>query len=920
MQYQSLYPEITRTLSIRFDPSYYYEQQKHPTTLAKELAKKWHDNGVNLVFFRAYDPRYGAFYKTRYLYSKTGDYGKYDFLGKVVKECHSRNIKVFSWFPFLNHAGAWKKHPSWRIKTADSMDYSVQGLEFPLSPGNKEVRRWWLGFLSDFLDQYPGIDGVDFGEPVVSWGGKQKVSDFQAASLTRLLGDSVAIVHQKKKKVCITTAQSAFPSGDLFIPDELKKITGFDLSGVLKAEKNRTPDIICPEFIWQELKSRHEPGKDTMVFTPAWTEKAVRQFIKWIESPVEIIIHVELTDFPNVSVNGSQLKNTFRASIRGGAVGLDVYSSHELDKKDAWSVIREARNMALTKSCLVLYDQAGGKNDAIQTGELLRHFNTDVTLIPLDEYKKGTLKRYNAAFYVGTVSGATLPGHFLSDLLKGGRTFCWLGFNIDAALNQPEVSKRLGIQYIGAIKNRYKNVIYKGDNLINQNPWINEVQVVDDDKCSTLAKALYGKTHIPYALRCGQNFWYFADVPSSHAVEGCRFLVFADLLHDILNENHETRHLAMVRIEDVHPLSDPDALRDIASFLHRQHVPFQISLVPFYVFPDQNIYVGLHEKPEFVEAIKYMVEKGGGVVMHGTTHQRFGETTSDYEFWDPLNNRPPEGVNAATIREKLEKGLKECWSVGIYPLMWETPHYAGSQELYRTVKDYFSIAMERRQAIDQAGSDQYLPYLVPCDRFGQTMVPENLGYVPLDRQDPDVILEPARHTKVVRDGVASFFFHPFVKIDVLKTVVKNMKKEGFEFTSIGDLPIRVRTPFGMMTNTSDNVIPAREGYNGYETRGVFPGIMPKPKKVVRNDGDTDHRSVRLESGEMYFVHFMHRVIDTPEVDMASKSEKIENMFFTVPDFYGEHRQVCRPLLIEPLQKHSGIDTEYFQIQPDHLFQ
>lgn len=408
--------------------------------------------------------------------------------------------------------------------------------------------------------------------------------------------------------------------------------------------------------------------------------------------------------------------------------------------------------------------------------------------------------------FIALASVAAIPAEFLKDLRYGLTTVCWLGFNIETLLSNEELSNILGMEFIGLKEKHYNTVLYKNCELAKNDPWINVVSAFDDKKCDVLATAIDGKSSVPYVVRSGRNFWYFADVPTSYAVEGGRFLVFADLLHDILNENHISQNLAMVRIEDVNPLSDPKELREIASFLHGRNVPFHIALVPFYVFPEKNIYIGIHERPELVDAIKYMVKKGGTVIMHGSTHQRFGETASDYEFWDPINNQPPEAENDITIKEKIETGLKEFWSAGIYPLMWETPHYAGSQQFYSVIKDYFSISVERRQSIDRLGTDQYFPYLIPCDRYGQIIVPENTGFVPLDKQDASIILDPARNMKVVRDGVASFFFHPFINIDVLKKIINTMKKEGFTFTTIGDLPIRVQTSFGIVSNSSGSEI------------------------------------------------------------------------------------------------------------------
>jgi hypothetical protein len=48
----------------------------------------------------------------------------------------------------------------------------------------------------------------------------------------------------------------------------------------------------------------------------------------------------------------------------------------------------------------------------------------------------------------------------------------------------------------------------------------------------------------------------------------------------------------------------------------------------------------LVDKPEIVDALKYMVHNGGTIVMHGTTHQCKGVTAADYEFWDESTNKP----------------------------------------------------------------------------------------------------------------------------------------------------------------------------------------------------------------------------------------------------------------------------------------
>ena len=113
-----------------------------------------------------------------------------------------------------------------------------------------------------------------------------------------------------------------------------------------------------------------------------------------------------------------------------------------------------------------------------------------------------------------------------------------------------------------------------------------------------------------------------------------RYIYFADLLHDILGEQHEESHRALLRIEDVDVFENPSRLRDIADLLYSKHIPFLVGIIPFFVDPGQDIRLSLSDKPEFVDALHYMIARGATIVMHGKTHQYLGVTATDYEFWD----------------------------------------------------------------------------------------------------------------------------------------------------------------------------------------------------------------------------------------------------------------------------------------------
>jgi uncharacterized protein YdaL len=66
---------------------------------------------------------------------------------------------------------------------------------------------------------------------------------------------------------------------------------------------------------------------------------------------------------------------------------------------------------------------------------------------------------------------------------------------------------------------------------------------------------------------------------------------------------------------------------------------------------------------------------------------------------------------------------------------------------------------------------QFFPYIIQSDYYGQRVIPENLGNIEYDISDIDPtsnfnytwqdLLLNAENAQVVRDGFASFFFHPF---------------------------------------------------------------------------------------------------------------------------------------------------------------
>jgi len=438
-----------------------------------------------------------------------------------------------------------------------------------------------------------------------------------------------------------------------------------------------------------------------------------------------------------------------------------------------------------TSTVAIIYDGpdlplADGFLGAHYIKNLLGHFALRGELIRLADYQPGQLSRYRAAFYVGSVAKTDVPRGFLRDVKSSKQPFCWLGRHVDQLL-RADAQHEFGLRYYRvdrtAWRVRYEDTLFPRDNF--------NLSIVEpaDGRAKIVATAVRSdNTTRPYVLN-RDRFWYFADTPFGGAQEGSRYLVFCDLLHDILEIYHAPQSAALIRMEDVSAEAEPGDLTAVADVLSRRNIPFRIATIPLYRNPLNNVEMRLSERLKVVDAIHYMIDRGGTPVMHGWSHQYHGSTGDDYEFWDEIKNAPIAGDSEQEIATRLDAGLAELFANKLFPVAFETPHYAASPIDYRAMQRHFKLFYERTMPTPNLGSIQYFPYPV-IDEFGRYVVPENLGYLPMEKPDPKVVIENARFMRVVRDGVPSFYFHPFLDAKLLDQVLQGITDLGYHFISL----------------------------------------------------------------------------------------------------------------------------------------
>ncbi len=442
------------------------------------------------------------------------------------------------------------------------------------------------------------------------------------------------------------------------------------------------------------------------------------------------------------------------------------------------------------------------KGDGLQLVQLLGHFDLQKTMVAADDYKTGESNKFDCLFFIGFTNDCVPPDKFLDDAYNFKGTLVWLGNGI-IAMNAhhnfqdkygfvPEkLDSTTGFESVVTTDKNFK--FAKGDH------YLTVLSIVEHKKVEILANAVApGHIVLPYAIH-SNNLYLFGDSPFSYMGATDRYLFFAEKLHDILNQEHDEFHAALIRIEDVHPLEDPNSIRKISDLLYSEGVPFLIAVVPFYVDPSNNERVSLSDKPDMVDALRYAEAHGATIVMHGDTHQYHGVTASDFEFWDEAGNRPIKDDNAAFVQQKLEDGVEELMRNGVYPLAWETPHYGASEIDYAAIAKVFSTAIEQRIVMNDLDYSQFFPYVINQDMYGEKIIPENLGYVPLgtteeEEQAVQDILTAAKANLYVRDGYGTAFIHPFMPINLLKEIVDGIRDLGYTYVDLKDSNNSVRLP------------------------------------------------------------------------------------------------------------------------------
>src|SRR5205807_5853914 len=405
------------------------------------------------------------------------------------------------------------------------------------------------------------------------------------------------------------------------------------------------------------------------------------------------------------------------------------------------------------------------------------------------------------------------------DVLAGTRPVIWMYDNIWQLTNRwasrnpgGAFASAYGLMWSGFDFSTVPAVQYQGTQLNRYAP--NAAGIMNYSQVNAGAALAYAVrsdgTAFPWAVR-SRNLTYIGENPFVYMVEGDRVLALEDMLFDALAPTTRERHRALLRLEDIAPVDDPASLRAVADYLRRRGIPFGFGVISRYKDPLGRLTGGipqdvrLKDAPGIVAALRYLQQSGGVMVEHGWTHQYSNVPNpynavsgDDFEFYRVLENAdhtlnyvgPIPEDSVAWMDGRIDGARKEFDAAKISaPTIFEFPHYAASATDYRRVAARFATRWERALyfrgvlaggVVDHSRmAGQRFSYVVR-DVYGTKVLPENLGsiepepFFQFPTRFPADILADARRVRVVRDGFASFYFHPFLDIHYLKDTVDGL--------------------------------------------------------------------------------------------------------------------------------------------------
>lgn len=360
----------------------------------------------------------------------------------------------------------------------------------------------------------------------------------------------------------------------------------------------------------------------------------------------------------------------------------------------------------------------------------------------------------------------------------------------------------------------YRHFQIEGEVPIQQLQFENDKEVVSLDRGTdiyrvqpsesirALVTGLLGDEAYPLLVSDENHRYYFA----AKNLNNVFIWYIAEFLHEIIPNNHEEMHEAYLQLEGIHPKSDPEKIRNIGQTLNEKDIPYQLVVTPVYSDPETGSQTRLSDVPVLVEVLQDLQSENGVIVAHGYTNGSYSnETYRGAEFWDLEKNQfvfeevteqndnirkedefaseqayeeylaPLKEYEASFIGNRLNSALIEFVDNDLYPLAFQVPNDAVSDQGYDIISQYFSSMFGAIQFSDvdwqKSGT---APFITTASYLhGIQLYPDTIGAIDTTASDPlRRMKEKMKYASIVRDSSIGGSYHVYLDDQYLDEVLE----------------------------------------------------------------------------------------------------------------------------------------------------
>jgi hypothetical protein len=289
-----------------------------------------------------------------------------------------------------------------------------------------------------------------------------------------------------------------------------------------------------------------------------------------------------------------------------------------------------------------------------------------------------------------------------------------------------------------------------------------------------------GRSERPLIVREGDRWQVAAGLAN-----GMVAWLAADVLHDFLGEHHPEGATGLIVIENVGPLSDPAHLRRLADLLREYRMPFTAAVQPARRSSVPSERAVISDNPELADALRYMTEAGGTIVLDGSR-------------LDPAKPDESAGLIARDIALLQE--------VGGYPVALYASRALAESLAYASDRAYFSNIIEFTEYRADRTRYSDIPYTRIRGADG-TAFPESVGAA---SGDAEATLLASRMSRLglVRDALSVVGLDASLPYGTIAAQLEQIAREAVMWRDIRYSAYRVETGFIRLSGRGDGTMDA----------------------------------------------------------------------------------------------------------------